>query len=257
MQNTAQLHDFNKIYLAAQVLGENHLDDKARGLLELLWQDPYLSHSKRFKVLAAKVELHARSSKVKVLQLLLSLVNNEPGYTRYWKSLEADQQAAIFEWLGELQFSDGDSGSAQESFSRAASMGRDTSILWRCLAELHIDQEDLQNAIRYLQRSLDLFRQLELGVLATTTYSLGSFGGHSPSQINCDLDSFLPLLLKMTKLAKNQKNLNKVRNLLDEMIHQYPENTRLLKIKSLLDSVCVEHNLEAVRSYNNQADISQ
>ena len=73
---------------------------------------------------------------------------------------------------------------------------------------------------------------------------MGGFSGKAVVKTQSHLEDYLELLLTATKVARGQRNLKSVRELVMEMIHQFPREERLPKIRLLLDRAIVESSLQ-------------
>jgi tetratricopeptide (TPR) repeat protein len=228
---------------AAQVLFKEQEQKQAFFVLQSLWTKIEEHTLEEFKIFGALVELSCDQHRREVLDLLDSVLSGEGGFRSFLERRSLAEQAVLLDWQGQIAFVEKDSQMARDSLSRAASLGRDTSLIWRLLGELYIDQGDLDIAIRYVRRSLQIYRQLELNLVSGREYPLGFFSGVNPLRLQNNLDTYLGLLLKVTKTAKSQKNLKGVREIVLEMMHQFPLDERLPKIRTLLEKNWVDLNL--------------
>lgn len=232
-----------KPYEAARVLYQNGAASDARAILERLWDSPELRGSDEFRIFCALVETWAEQSTTSVMGFLDSVIAGEGDLHGFWERRNMAEQATLLEWHGQFAYVSGDRGTAFSSLTRAASLGRDTSIVWRLIGAIHIENEELELGMRYLRRSLQLYRQLELDLLSGRDYPLGFFTGKNPLNLSHGPADFLNILLDVTRLAKGQRNLKSVRELVVELIHHNPSDERLLKIRVLLERAIVQASL--------------
>ena len=229
-----------RAFEAARVLHQNGSHTEARGILEHLWNAPDRAPADEFRIFCALVEVWSLQSVSSVMTFLDSVVAGEGELQGFWERRTMDEQATLLEWHGQFSYASNDKGAAFTSLTRAASLGRDTSIIWRLIGSIHIENEDLEIGLRYIRRSLQLYRQLEFDLLSGRDYPLGFFTGKNPIGMTHGIDDFLKILLNVTRLAKGQRNLKSVRELVVEMIHQHPGEERLMKIRVLLEKAVVQ-----------------
>jgi hypothetical protein len=228
---------------AAQVLYRSGSKKEAVNVLQFLWESPARKPSEEFKVFCALVEIWTAQDPSAVLTFLDAVITGEGEFETFWMRRSLAEQYVLLDWHGQIAYGLGDRNLAFESLSRAASLGRDTSLIWRQLGSIYIDNNDLDLGLRYVRRSLHLFRQLDLDLLSGRDQPMGSFMGQHPLNTAHGLEDYLEILLKITRLAKGQRNLKAVRELVLEMIHQFPEERRLPRIRLLLEKAIVESSL--------------
>jgi len=232
----------SKTFEAAKVLYRYGNEAEAQQLLQAIWKSPENS-TQAFQSFLAMMELWIGRD-IQGAQIHLEEVVSGCGpLDTFWETLSLSEKAVVFDWLGQLQLNLGYKENAFESFSRAASLGRDTSLLWRLLGDLSIEKEDLDMSLRYLRRSLQLYRQLDLEILSGRSHVMGSFRGKDPLKWSHDSDDYMLILLKVTRTAKGRKNLKAARELLMEMLHQFPQEPRLPKLRLMIERSIVEHSL--------------
>jgi len=161
----------------------------------------------------------------------------------FWMRRTLSEQGNFFEWSGLIAFGAQSFDDAAELLSRAASLGRDSPLLWRTLGSLCFDRGDFDLGVRYLRRSLQLLRQVDLGLLAGRELPLGFFSGHIFFADTMDVADYMRILLAVTKVAKGRKNLKMARELLLEMIHQFPLERRLSQIRLMIERNIVESSV--------------
>lgn len=243
----------NKIE-AARVLFRYGSSTEAIALLQHVWEQPD-SQTQSFEAFLGLMETWISKDKESTQLHLEEMVSGYGPNAEFWNECSLSEQSIIFEWLGQIQIQTDNPQAAFESLSRAASLGRDTSLLWRLLGDCCIDRQELDLAIRYFKRSLGLYRQLDLEVLSGRNFTMGSFTGVDPLKWSHGADDFLKVLLKVTKVAKGKKNLKSARELLMEMLHQFPDDSRLPKLRLMIEKSIVERSL--FMPQRGQAQISR
>ncbi len=234
---------FAERFEASRILYRHGEKQEAKALLRHLWEAPYRKPIHEFRVFCALMEVWCFENPRAVLGFLESLILGEGDLQAFWARRSLAEQACLFEWHGQLAFATGDDFLALESLARAASLGRDTSLLWRLLATLHANHGELDLAVRYCRRSLNLFKQLELDILGTHADALGWFSGEHPLRFESGVEPYMKILLLVTRLAKSHRNLRAVRELLVELIHCFPDEGRLHRIRLMLERSIVESSL--------------
>lgn len=227
---------------AAKVLYRYSNSADAQQLLQAIWEKPDNS-TQAFECFLSMMELWIVKDKESALNHLEELVSGNGPLESFWSQISLSEKSVVYDWLGQLQLKAGMFENAFESLSRSASLGRDTSLLWRLLGDLSIEMEDLDLSLRYLKRSLHLYRQLDLEILSGRSYVLGSFCGKDPLGWSHGVEDYMQLLLRVTRQAKGRKNLKAARELLMEMLHQFPKEPRLPKLRLMLEKSIVEHSL--------------
>ncbi|NCN41744.1 hypothetical protein GW916_10915 [bacterium] len=227
---------------AARVLYRYGKKDDATSILRHTWENPE-NQSQAFEAFLGLMEAWIAQDKESTQLHLEEMVSGYGPNAEFWNECSLSEQSIIFEWLGQIQIQTDNRQSAFESLSRAASLGRDTSLLWRLLGDCCIDRQELDLTIRYLKRSLSLYRQLDLDVLSGRNFAMGSFTGKDPLSWSHGANDFLHILLKVTKVAKGKRNLKAARELLMEMLHQFPNDDRLPKLRLMIERSIVEHSL--------------
>lgn len=225
---------------AAKILYRHGSTEDARIMLQYLWEAPDRRADQEFDIFCALMELWAFEKPKALAVFLESIIQSETELLAFWGRRSISERAVMFDWYGQLALSFGDKETAFESLSRAASIGRDTPLLWRQLGMIYVELGDLDLGLRYIRRSLQLFRQLDFDILSGRDNALGAFTGKHPLNTTHTLEDYLELLLSTTRLAKGLKNLKAVRELVVEMIHQFTGEPRLMKIRLLLERSIVE-----------------
>ena len=228
---------------AARLLARSGMIEEAEGILRNLWSDPALRTHVEFGAFCGIIELTARQSPQMMVDLLQRVTAGDGDFFDFWDRRSMAEQAVLLEWLGQMSFYMSDLAVAFDSLTRAASLGRDTSIMWRLLGQLYVENGELELGTRYIRRSLQIYRQMELEIVSGRADMLGSFSGQHPLNATHALEDFMTLLLKVTKLATSQKSLKSVRELVVEMIHHFPEEGRLPKIRLLVERTIVSTSL--------------
>ncbi len=228
---------------AAKILYQNNEKKDAYSILETLWSHIDQLPQQEFQIFGALVELSSVDNRTQVMELLDSVLSGEGGFRGFLERRSLSEQSILLDWQGQIAFSQKDFTTAKDSLSRSASLGRDTSLIWRLLGEVYIEQGDLDIAIRYVKRSLQIFRQLDLNLVSGREFPFGFFLGKNPLGLDNKLENYLDLLLRVTKVAKSQRNLKGVREIVLEMMHQFPNDQRLPKIRNLLENNWVEQSM--------------
>lgn len=236
--------DIPKAIEAAKVLFHGGEKKDSLAILRKLWEEGELNGGQEFSIFCALVEVWTLSQGAEVVEFLESVMSGEESYRSFWLRRSASEQAILLDWHGQICLATGDKQRAFDSLGRAASLGRDTHHLWKQLGSLYIDVGELELGLRYVRRSLQLFRQMDLDLLSGKEEVLGSFTGRSLLKAGTLLEDYLEILLRATKLAKGQKNLKSVRELVLEMMHQFPHEHRLPKIRLLIERTIVESSLQ-------------
>jgi hypothetical protein len=86
---------------------------------------------------------------------------------------------------------------------------------------------------------LQFYRQLGFDLNRDFDHQLGAFTGTHPFQLRLGLEEFLAVLLPLTRLAKGQRSLKSVREFVVELIHHWPQEQRLKKMRLLLEQSIV------------------
>ncbi len=163
--------------------------------------------------------------------------------SEFWTRRSLAEQGNFFEWAGLIAFGAASFEDSAECLSRAASLGRDSSLLWRMLGTLCLDRSDFDLGVRYLKRSLQLLRQTDLGLLGGREFQIGFFTNRTFFSESLDVAEYMRMLLTVTKVAKGRKNLKIARELLIEMIHQFPTERRLGQIRLMVEKNIVESSV--------------
>jgi hypothetical protein len=117
-------------------------------------------------------------------------------------------------------------------------------LCFRILAELYVENGDLELSVRYARASLQSHRQLQLDLESSQALAIGGFSGEHPLKLNSTVSDYLKFLLAATKLAKSSRNLRSVRELVVEMIHQFPQETRLSQVRVMIERALVQSQVE-------------
>jgi hypothetical protein len=229
---------------AARILYRHDSKRDARALLQKLWENRP-QRVDEFRIFCALLELWAGENPAGLKSFIESFIFGDAGEMQdFWGRRSASEQAVLLDWHGQLALHGGEPATAFESFSRSASLGRDTPLLWRLLGSLCVSHGELDLGLRYIRRSLQLHRQPGLDLLSGRDFQLGSFSGEHPLRFTQETSDYLKVLLDITKLAKGQKNLKSIRELVVEMIHQFPNEERLPKIRLLVEQAVVQSSLD-------------
>jgi tetratricopeptide (TPR) repeat protein len=234
----------NEKFEAARILFRHGSRTEAKGLLRHLWEATDRRADQEFRLFGALIEIWTFENPRTSMFFLESVIRGEGDLQAFWARRSISEQAAVLEWHGQLAYSNADSFSALESLTRAASLGRDNGLLWRLLSSLHASNGELDMALRFAKRSLQLYRQPELDLLGGPGDEMGAFSGEHPLRFESGLEAYMRILLVVTKLARGQKNLKGVRELVLEMLHHFPDDPRLPKIRLMLEKSIVESSLQ-------------
>lgn len=229
---------------AARILFKHGQRSEARGVLQHLWESPQRKADEEFEIFCALMEVWAFENPKSLLRFFDVLVEGEGELKDFWDRRSISERAVFFDWHGQLCLHNNRVAEALDSLGRAASLGRDTSLIWRQLGMLYVHFEDLDLGLRYIRRSLQLFRQLDFDILSGRDFPPGAFSGEHPLKTTHNLEDYLHLLLLTTRLAQGQKNLRSVRELVVEMIHQFPDEDRLPKIRLLIEKSIVGSSID-------------
>ncbi len=216
-----------QMYEAAKLLAKEEDYASSKKILIHLWKN-----ETDFRYFAALCELLAIESPLDCQKFLEEVLSDGSAWSRNRSLLE---QATIYEWAGELALHQNDDQSAFEHFSRSASLGRDTQNLWFHLAKLYLDSEDMELAVRYLQRSLALFRQPGLNIISSNEFCMGSFIGNHPLKMTYEAREYYAFLLHVVKKADGRKFWRLVRDLVKEMEHQFPDHQPLKDVLEIIE----------------------
>ncbi len=233
-----------RAFEAARVLYKHGQVAEAQRVLQFLWEAPDRRADQEFDIFCALMEIWAFERPKAVLRFFEVLVEGDGDLQAFWERRSIAERAVLFDWHGQFCLHFDKTHAALDSLGRAASLGRDTSLIWRQLGMLYVHFEDLDLGLRYIRRSLQLFRQLDFDILSGRDNPPGAFTGEHPLKTTHSLEDYLHLLLLTTRLAQGQRNLRSVRELVVEMIHQFPNEDRLSKIRLLIEKSIVEHSLE-------------
>jgi len=240
---------------AARVLYRYGNRGDSQRLLQAIWEKPE-SSTESFECFLSMMEVWISRDRVGAMLHLEELSSGHGPHTNFWDRLSLAERSVIYEWVGQIELAEGHLEQAFESLNRAASLGRDTSLLWRLLGDLSLSHGDLEMSLRFLKRSLHLYRQLDLEILSGRNYSMGCFMGEDPLQWSHGVSDYMHVLLKVTKMAKGRKSLKSARELLMEMLHQFPDEPRLPKLRLMIESSIVEHSLFVAPSSRPQIQAS-
>ncbi len=158
---------------AARLLYQNGELIEAESILKSLWSSADLAKEESFMILCALLEVGIARDPKSIHQLLDSLISGEGQFHNIWETRTLAQQGILFEWHGHLSFLMGEHTQAFDSLTRAASLGRDTSMLWYQLGSLFVDNGELELGLRYAKRSLQLHKQLDLNFLMSQQELIG------------------------------------------------------------------------------------
>lgn len=232
---------------AVRVLQKNGNTREAVRLLYGIWSRGDFSPNEEFPLLASLVELLAIAEPTDAETFLEKITSGHERYQGFWLRRSMAEHAQMLDWHGRMAFARADYPKALDSLGRAASLGRDTTLIWRQLGFIYADLGDLDLSIRYLRRSLSLFRQMDLKLLSGGEEVLGTFCGTNPLSASHGAEEYLSALLAITKLAKNQKRLKAVRELVVEMIHHFPEEDRLTRVRHMFETAIVNASVPETR----------
>jgi tetratricopeptide (TPR) repeat protein len=233
-----------KLIDAAQVLHREGSRSEALGILEHAWSS---QGAEEFPALLAILEVGAKNDLQGTYEYLQEQILPLIPLSPFWSRRTLAEQATFFEWAGMISFSVQSFDEALEMLSRAASLGRDSSSLWRILGTLCLDRGDFELGVRYLKRSLQILRQTDLGIVSGREMPLGFFTGIPVVREVCDVSDYLRILLVVTKEAKGRKNLKLARELLMEMIHQFPTEKRLGQVRLMIERNIVDSSVLSLR----------
>ncbi|NCN27878.1 hypothetical protein GW915_09910 [bacterium] len=227
---------------AAQVLAQNSDFNESLKILNSLWID--CDPRDEFSIFCAMMEVSMAQKTPGIRDAFDQVISGEGEWSEFWARRTLVEQGILFEWYGELCYSCNEMGAALDSLTRAASLGRDTSNMWLHLGDLYLKNNELELSVRYLRRSLELYKQPGLDILDPHEGYLGAYSGTHPLDFNPGPTEYLGALLDVIKLAKGRRSLRSVRDLVVEMIHQFPREERLPKIRLLLERSLVNHSLQ-------------
>jgi len=231
------LQNLNSIFEAARVLYAHGEKQEALGLLKTLWVQHHQSRSSEdsFRVFGAFFEILAAESREEARSLLSAVIQGEGDFLGFWMQRTPEEHAVLYDWMGQLLLADKDHAGAFENLARASSLGRHQGLLWYLLAKLYVEQGELDLGLRYLRGSLQFYHQLGFDLHRDFDHQLGAFSGKHPLGFNLGLQEFMAVLLPLTKLAKSQRGLKSVREFVVELIHHWPQEARLKKMRLLLE----------------------
>ena len=135
----------------------------------------------------------------------------------------------MFEWHGQIAYLKKDHSTALDSLTRAASLGRESSVLWLILGKLNLEKDDLDLSIRYLKRSLELYRQPGLDIFQGRDDSLGFFIGEDPIKTQPESRDYLEALLSLLKISAGKHSLRAIRDFVLELSHQFSARHKLVR----------------------------
>jgi tetratricopeptide (TPR) repeat protein len=226
---------------ASQILAQHDHLSESENILKTLWQNR--NQQDEFTIFCALLELGIKKDLQSSRKLLDDVISGEKEWTEFWSHRNLIEQGILFEWHGEMCFHLADDTTALDSLTRAASLGRDTSTLWLQLGILYLKNRELDLSVRYLKRSLELYKQPGLSIMDSKEANLGFFIGKHPLGFNPGAHEYLSTLLEVVKLAQSRKSLKSVRDLVVEMIHQFPQDQRLYKVRLLIEKTLVAQGL--------------
>lgn len=225
---------------AAKVLFRNDERTEAKALLQALWDDSARRAEDEFGLFCALVELWAFESPMGAASFIDSVLSGEGDLQPFYERRTLAEQSVLLDWHGQFSYAAGDKAGAFMSFARAASIGRDTALVWYLMGSIHVENHDLELGVRYLRRSLMIHRQPELQLLSGRDFPLGFFSGRNPLNLGSGSgDDFLKILLKVMELARKQNSLKAVRELVVELIHHHPSDERFPKVRMMLEQAIV------------------
>jgi hypothetical protein len=230
---------------AARILYRHGSRKDSCAVLAKLWETR--QDTSEFEVFLALAEITSSRDLQASAQLLRTVIAGEDGYHEFWERRSLAERATLYDWYGQIAYRMCDMDDAYESLSRAASLGRDTTLLWRLMGQLCLERDELELGLRYLIRSLHLYRQLSLDILTGRDHPLGGFSGEDPLKWTHDVDDYMRCLLQVSKMAKGRRNLKSARELLMEMMHQFPNERRLPQLRLLVERSIVNESLTAAQ----------
>lgn len=239
---------------AARTIYRHGDSPEAVAMLQHMFANPETA-TQSFDAYLALLEIWIAEDKESAQLYLEELVSGQGPNAKFWDVCSLAEQAVLFEWLGQIQYQTQNYESAYESLSRAASLGRDTSLLWRLLGDTSLRKQELDLGVRYMKRSLTLYRQLDLELMSGKTHVMGSFSGQDPLNWSHGSEDYLRVLLMVVKIAKGKRSLKQARELLMEMLHQFPNEPRIPKLRLMLERSIVEHSVtshQAIAQFSSQ-----
>ncbi|MEO5667080.1 MAG: hypothetical protein ABIR96_03385 [Bdellovibrionota bacterium] len=240
---------------AAKVLYRYGNRGDSQRLLQAIWEKPE-SATESFECFLSMMEVWISKDRVSAMLHMEELSSGHGPHADFWERMSMAERSVVYEWVGQVELAEGHLDQAFESLNRAASLGRDTSLLWRLLGDLSLSHGDLEMSLRFMKRSLHLYRQLDLEILSGRNYSMGYFMGEDPLKWSHGISDYMSTLLKVTKMAKGRKSLKSARELLMEMLHQFPEEPRLPKLRLMIERSIVEHSLFAPQASRAQLELN-
>jgi tetratricopeptide (TPR) repeat protein len=127
-------------------------------VIEALWK----KHPFNFQLFISFIELLEESSAIKAHSLMSDMLSGHDKWQDFLISLSPIEKSALLEKHALLALSLKDESSALESLKEAASLGRDTLILWSTLSYLYALVKDLSESHKTLCRALELYKEPSL-----------------------------------------------------------------------------------------------
>lgn len=127
-------------------------------VVEALWK----KHPFNFQLFTSFVELMEEHSAIKAHSLMSDMLSGNDKWQDFLLSLSNSEKAALLEKHALLALSLKDESTALESLKEAASLGRDTLILWSTLSYLHALFKDLSLSLKALCRAMELYKEPSL-----------------------------------------------------------------------------------------------
>lgn len=127
-------------------------------VIEALWKkDPF-----NFQLFISFLELLEENSALKAHSLMSDMLCGSEKWQEFLLSLSSSEKSALLEKHALLALSLKDENTALESLKEAASLGRDTLILWTTLSYLYALAKDLTLSLKSLCRALELYKEPSL-----------------------------------------------------------------------------------------------
>lgn len=127
-------------------------------VIEALWR----KHPFNFQLFISFIELLEENSATKAHSLMSDMLSGHDKWQEFLLSLNPTEKSALLEKHALLALMLKDESSALESLKEAASLGRDSLMLWGTLSYLYALIKDLPQSLRTLYRALELYKEPSL-----------------------------------------------------------------------------------------------
>ena len=193
-------------------------------VIEALWKkDP-----SQIQYLLALLELFEEINPIKAFSFFSDVLSGDDLWLHFISTLNTPQTALLFEKHGLMALRLKDENTALESLKRAASLGRDSLLLWSALSYLLALSKDVNYSLKALFRSLELYRE-------PTLFEDDVFLDSPPlsRQNKVDDDLFLNISLNLMP----QMPAKEAKKLLGVIQNTFPQRSWVQEVNTMLQEI--------------------